>query len=323
MARPMTAQPRPTSAIQPVFPHVLDATIVSHFRLCQYKMMIEHVLGYRPKAPNIHLHFGGCLAKGLEIARRAFYLHQKQPHQCLADGVRAIFTEWGDWPVRIEEGKWTERNKSLEACVSSLALYLEKWPLGIEPARPIRTATGAPAIEIVHPIPIPDVPVHPVTGRRLYYAIRADMVVEMFPTGWKMGFDDKSSGTSIDSSWHDKFRLRNQFLGYTWGLRQLGVPVKGIVIRGVAPLSDRIELVETMVLPTDMQIDRWLRMLKITVVEMVNCWKTGLWKWDFADGCTAFNRPCEYMKLCLANDPMAFIDTDYHVDRWDPLEQRG
>ncbi len=74
------------------FPSVLDSTILAAFRSCKQKAWLEFFLHYKMLNQSVHLHAGAAYAKGMEVARRSFYIEGRSPEDSVADGVGALLS---------------------------------------------------------------------------------------------------------------------------------------------------------------------------------------------------------------------------------------
>jgi len=55
------------------FPEYIDSSMLSSFKACEELFRKTYVEHWKPKDSSVHLHAGGAFAKGLEVARRAFF----------------------------------------------------------------------------------------------------------------------------------------------------------------------------------------------------------------------------------------------------------
>lgn len=300
--------------IPATFPSTISATKRRDFLLCPHFFFRRHCQRIEHGLPSLHLHFGKCIASGLEATRRAYAAGAPQI-DALPRGAAAIVREWGEFPLSDRPTR-TEAVKTLANCLLAHDEYFKQWPLHADPIQ-IARYNGEPCIEFKFRKPIPDC-YHPVTGKQLEYSGKFDLVGTFGGSHW--GLDDKTTG-SIGSSWVDEWRLRGQLIGYTWGVLD-EMPLTGFLVRGVQPLTSApTRLVETPPLPIPpWKIDRWLRQLQVDVQRMIDYWQawvvcrhlpdeadpTGVWPRIMDDGCYSYNRACEYMPLC---------DTP-HPERW-------
>ncbi len=150
------------------FPALIDSTIRADFAACPHKCFFAYVKNLRLKSSNIHLHFGGCFAHGLEIFRLAYYGDNLGYSESFARGCKAIIIEWGDF-----EGP-SGHNKSLASCLVAFLEYFNQYPPHEDLIKPLMTNNG-PAVEFSFALPIPGV-FHPETHEPLLYAGRFDML---------------------------------------------------------------------------------------------------------------------------------------------------
>ena len=84
------------SEIIPAFPEVWDSTIRAAFANCQRTGYWEFIRNYRKPGGNIHLLFGGCFAKAMEVSRKAFYEKGLSSAQSQMEGIIAATAMWED-----------------------------------------------------------------------------------------------------------------------------------------------------------------------------------------------------------------------------------
>ena len=58
---------------RPMFPHSWDSTMLASFQSCPQKCFRTYLEHWKPKAESVHLVAGGAFARGVEVARKAFY----------------------------------------------------------------------------------------------------------------------------------------------------------------------------------------------------------------------------------------------------------
>lgn len=305
------------------FPRVIDATMRSAYLLCPHYFYRRHCQGLSSQeAPSIHLHFGACLAKGLETVRRGYASGLPQG-MALRSGFDAIITHWGNYPTEIVSSNRSESVKSLASCLLALDDYFMEWPLDTDPVQ-VAYYEGKPCIEFSFALPIPGTR-HPDTGEPILYAGRFDLIGTFEGSYW--GLDDKTTGRA-SSNWNDQWKLRGQFIGYSWGARQYGMPLAGFLVRGIQPLVGGTKLLPTTIIPMpNWKIERWLVQLHRDVERMLGCWRQQYWhkeEWPriMDTGCYSYNRPCEFLPLCNSQHPERW-ESDYTVRYWNPLELKG
>jgi hypothetical protein len=308
--------------METTFPQVVDSTMRGSFLKCPHDFFRAHCQGLTTQeAPSIDLHFGACVAKGLEASRRYYYEHGTQS-EAVVEGARAIIEAWGTFT--FEPRNRNQQNKSLENCLLAHRDYFREWPLDTDHLR-IHVHEGQPCIEFAGAVELPDTR-HPETGEPIGYAGRFDLIGDYRSSTW--GDDDKTTGSNVAGrDWSEQWRLRGQFTGYVYIAQHYGIPLQGFIVRGIQILTDQTKLAECIAPRPRWMIQRWLDTLLRDLHRMIQYWHR--WKETGADesypqvldsGCYNYNRPCQFMPLCTAEHPERWLDT-YHVNRWNPLER--
>lgn len=309
------------------FPRVIDATIRSTWKTCEHKFFREHIQGLSRARPNVHLHFGACVARGLEVARRGFCTHG-DARDALTDGCEAVIEAWGTSFDDFIPVSRTEGNKTLANALLALQEYFREWPLDDDEVT-IHRHNGSPCIEFSAAIPIPGSR-HPDTGEPVIYAGRFDMIGDYQSSSF--GVDDKTASVDPSSdSWRNQWKLRGQFTGYTWMAREYGVPLRGFLVRGIGVMKESIRCSQVMVPRPPWMVDQWLRQLQDDVSEMTRqyiIFKTehhegpGFpighpFPQSFDSACADFGG-CSYLDLCTSEHPENWY-SEYVERRWNPL----
>lgn len=293
----------------------------SAFLLCPHSFFRRHCQGLTHGEPSIHLHFGACIAKGLEVSRRTFAAGETQPN-AVAAGTEAIIRAWGMFDMPATPTR-SEATKTLDTCILAHADYFLKWPLATDPVQ-IATFGGEPCIEFSFALPIPGT-IHPETGEPILYAGRFDLIGTFEGSHW--GLDDKTT-SYIGANWTDQWRMRGQFHGYAWGAREYGMTLTGFLVRGISPLTynTKLEAANPIAMP-DWKIERWLSQLRRDVDYMIDVWERYKWWGNDPDAfdrrdtaCYSYNRACEFMPLCSSQYPERW-ESEYSVKFWNPLER--
>lgn len=289
------------------FPRVIDSSMRAEFVNCPMRFKYAYLENLRRKASNIHLHFGGCFARGLEVFRKEFYTKGKDYSHSLASGAEAIIKAWGDF--ESPEGA----NKSLGTCLVALESYFHEYPPESDAVQPLEIADGH-AIEVSFALPIPGI-VHPETGEPLLYGGRFDMLARF---AGSIYVNDEKTTSQLGSGWASKWRMRAQLTGYFWGARSFGYAVSGVIVRGVCILKRDITHAMVIEQRMDWEVDRWLTQLQRDVKRMIACWKEGYFDYSLDDGCISYSG-CPYLTLCTTPDPTPWKETHYYTYKWDPL----
>ena len=141
--------------MRPMFPHAIDSTMLATFRSCPQKLFRTYMQHWKPKAESVHLVAGGAFAKGIEIARQAFFEQSLPRHEAEAAGLQALINAYGDFECPPESAK------SLERTAGALEFYFDQYPLGADGMDPITFPNGKRGIEFSFALPLPFS--HPVT----------------------------------------------------------------------------------------------------------------------------------------------------------------
>jgi hypothetical protein len=323
---------------QAIMPSNIDSTMLTCFRSCPEKMRLEFIYGLRPAGLSVDLHAGAAFASGIEAVRKAVFQKGKSLSDALLEGNAAFQIAWGSF--EIPEYKKTAKTR--ENTWFAVEEYFRKWSPLTDHFQPYYL-DGKPTFEWTFAIPLepcaphdslrergecyrsyhPDdhtsqFPLHP-NGSPWLYSGRFDMLGAY--EGKPRWGDEKTTGGSISTGWSDKWRLRNQFLGYTWALQQHGMDTIGGVVRGIAILKTKIDLAESTPIYSQDQIDRWYEQLRRDLWRLRQAWDTGYFDLNLADTCTSYGT-CMFMNICSASkENRENWFNDFEVRRWNPLEK--
>lgn len=293
------------------FPEVIDSSIMSTFRACGQKFAWEYGLHFKPRTLSIHLHAGACFARGLEITRKAYFEHNLPSHAAIEEGLKALLEAWGDYPTEDDQ------TKSLPRMLGALEYYFSEdgYPLEREQFPPITLPSGARGIEFSFAQPLPLT--HPETGNPLIYCGRFDAVVE--GPGGTFGLDDKTT-SRLGATWSRQWDNRSQFTAYTWGAGMSGRPISGFLVRGISILKSKYETLQAITYRPQWMVDRWYRQLLWDISDMIEQWKSGVWRVNLDHSCAEFSG-CPYLQPCLSPEPLPWLESSFDRRRWDPLKR--
>ena len=130
---------------------------------------------------------------------------------------------------------------------------------------------------------------------------------------------DEKTSASLGSGFAEKWKMRGQFLGYSWALRQAGIDVQTAVVRGTQFLVNDIKHLEVIQPYSPALISEWYDEMLYTLEAIKAMWIASHFHKNFGDACTAFNRPCEYTLLCTAPGREKTWYPTYKVRKWNPL----
>lgn len=308
-----------------MFPEYIDNTMRSALMMCPRKFYysgVRHLAKH--EGTSIHLHAGGAYAFGLETMRKAFYVAGKGPKEALREGKKAIREFWGSFELPSHMKTY----KTLERMELALEYYVTHFPLETDFITPHIAPSGEKCIEFKFAIPIPEL-IHPDTGKPILFCGRCDMICDY--SGHVLVEDDKTTG-QLGESWVRNWKHDAQPTGYCWAARSLGFPVTGAIIRGIAILSLKEDKDETIIMNTSYgraqaivtrapwEVDRWYEQFVRDIQRAINMYREGYW--DFTldkSACNAYGG-CTYDELCSSRDPEPFIENNYVINVWNPLD---
>jgi hypothetical protein len=249
---------------RPDFPQVVDATMLANFRSCPQKLFRMYIEHWKPKGESIHLHAGKCFARGLEATRRAFYEDGHSEEDSIALGVTTLLQAYGDFECPEGVAKTPER------MAGALEFYFSQYPPSTDAAKPLILPSGRAAIEFSFAQPLAFT--HPISGDPIIYAGRSDMICT-FADG--VYIEDDKTASQLGASWSKQWDLRSQFTGYCWAAREVGLPVNGVLVRGISILKTKYDTLQALTYRPDWEIARWLEQLYCDLGRMVQAWKIG------------------------------------------------
>lgn len=296
--------------LRPAFPQVFDSTLIRDFRSCPHKFFLGRILGLRKNAPSIHLHAGKVFAKGQEVYRMTYY-SSKTPdtNHAMCRALVAMVMEWGD------EDYWIGHAKSLPNIILAVEASFDEYPCATDLINP-HMVDGKPAVEFNFVLPIPGL-FHPETGEPILYTGRFDMLAEY---GGMLYVEDDKTATSLGAAWLKQWDLRSQFTSYCWGARSYGKDVVGAIIRGTGLLKTKFTFMQAIQTRREWEIDRWLIQTQRDIRRMEVLWREGYWDYNLDDSCNDYGG-CDFKFLCTRQHPEQWIEPEYKVEFWNPLEQ--
>lgn len=292
---------------RPPFPEVIDNTLLSAFRSCPQKAWLDYFCHWKPKDPSVHLHAGKAYASGLETARKAYYEDLKSSDDAIVAGLEALLLAYGNFDCPETSPKSATR------MAGALEYYFDQYPLDSDRATPLVLPDGKRAVEFggVEPLSV----CHPETGNPLLYSWRMDMACDY--EGMKLGEDDKTT-SSLGASWPKQWDLRSQFTGYVWGAAQHGIKLDGFLVRGVSILKTKYDTMQCITYRPEWQIDRWYAQVERDLLRMIQCWESGYFDYNLADGCAEYGG-CQFRNVCLSPSPEAMMGVYFSRRKWNPV----
>lgn len=333
----------PSNPARPMFPHAVDSTMLAAFRSCPQKMFRSYIEHWKPKEDSVHLVAGGAFARGIEVARKAYFegiqvsadvSNEVNPATGLWErkviwkdeelgdalkldsaaaqtlGLQALMIHYGDFECPPDSAK------SLERTAGALEFYFQHYPFGMDGTDPVTFPNGRRGIEFSFAEPLNFA--HPVTGDPILYTGRADMVAAY--AGGVYVFDEKTTSRA-GASWSRQWELRSQFTGYVWAAQRSGLSVQGAVVRGVSILKTKYDTQQVLTYRAPYEVDRWLEQVTRDLKRMQQCWEEGWWDYDLDHACSEYGG-CGFQRICKSDSPGSWLPMYFEQKVWDPLARR-
>lgn len=296
--------------MRPPFPSVVDSTILTTARACHRKVELEHFQHWKLNVPNIHLHAGAAYARGLEVARRLFYEQNWKEEDAIAEGQAALMQAYGDFQAPPDS------NKSLPRMMGALDYYFERYPMATDLAKPTKLPSGKLGIEFSFVSPLNYR--HPETGDPVMFCGRTDMLADYAGGVW---LEDDKTTSQLGASWARQWELRFQFTGYCWLARQFGIPVRGVLVRGISILKTKYDTLECTTYRPDWMVDRWYQGALRSLASLERSWREGVFDLNESESCTSYGG-CPFAQVCVSEDPTPWLNQSYTRRRWEPLTRQ-
>lgn len=291
-------------------PHHIDSTMISCFRSCPQKFLLEFVHGYRPVGLSVDLHAGACFASALEFVYKSVWIDSMSLPEALLKAQANFFIQWGDFEISKKTTKTPDR--VWEAVES----YFKIYPPRTEHVQPYFNADGTPTFEYTFAIPLeyPGFPLHP-DGSPFLYTGRFDMLGSY--NGRPVVRDEKTTGRTITAYWSDQWNLRSQFIGYVWACQQSGIDLDTVIVRGIQILKTTINHAEAIKIYNQEIVGRWFEQLRRDLNRIRSAWDEGYFDYNFANSCNSYGN-CVFMPVCQSATPESWL-TNFEVRHWNPL----
>ena len=293
--------------IRPPFPAVIDSSLISSFRACPQQCFREYFQHYKPKMLSVHLHAGAAYARGLEVARKAFFVDKLCQDEAIACGLGALLAAYGNFECPEDSAKSATR------VAGAFEYYFTRYPMETDHAIPATLPGETRGIEFSFVEPIEAL--HPESGDPILFSGRFDELVDY--AGGRYGLDDKTT-SQLGASWPKQWDLRSQFTAYCWGAAQGGFPLQGFIVRGISILKTKYDTLEAITYRPQWQIDRWYDQVLKDAARMKAMWAASNWDYDLNEACTSYGG-CVFRKVCLSEDPQVWLDAEFARRRWDPV----
>lgn len=297
------------SMSKPDFPAVIDSSMRGTFAACEKKFYWNYLRHLHRAEESPDLKAGGAFARGLEVARKAFWGDKLPADEALSIGLRALLEEFGDYEPPYGHPKTPDR------MAEALVEYFHHYGWSTDLIQPFMHE-GKPSVEFTFALPL-DI-AHPQTGEPILYAGRFDMLGER--DGILYVVDEKTT-KQLGATWPKQWTMRSQLTGYCWAARTFGYPVAGAIVRGISILKRGFGHAESIQPRAEWEIDRWYAQLHRNITKMIESWKADDFEYDLDSACSSYGG-CPYITLCQSNDPERWVSAEYVVKPWNPLETK-
>ena len=295
------------------FPEVIDSSALATWRACKRKFLYEVLRRLVPgKGISVHLLAGGAIAKGLEVARKAFYMEGLPIDEAETKGFLALTKFYGDF-----EPPELSNRKSWVRVAGAYLYYLDYFPLGRDPVTPYKGNSG---IEFSFAIPLdqfnPDHDSDPVI-----FAGRVDLL-GVYNKGIFI-MDDKTR-SQLGPFWSGQWSLRGQFLGYCWAAIQHEIPINGVIVRGLKFGQNDFSIAQALEQYPQWLIDERCIGMVQDVRDLIRAYQhrddPRAFPKCFAEACVSYGG-CPFKDICRRSDPEPWHKQDFVVVEWNPLKK--
>lgn len=324
-----------------MFPIEIDNSFREAASICMVKARRLYIENLAPAHPSVHLHFGGAVAAGLEVARRAYYEAGCPEAQAVEAGAEAAMAAYGEFEPP------TFSNKTHSVAGEAIRYYFSVWPMEHDSLQPQYNPDGSIMAEWKFRIPIPDL-VHPDTGEEIFLVGRSDLIGTV--GGMPIVNDDKTA-TSLGDSWIKQWDLDSQSTTYIWARQQEGGTESSALFRGISILKPKLNIVDdpegpevrmvrgkevrcrleydrmssfghaqAIVHRPSWMIDRWLRQLQRDIKRLIHAYLNDEWDFALHKGACAAYGGCSMVPLCTAEHPEIWAPVNFVERKWNPLD---
>lgn len=298
-----------------------DSTSLGWLKECPRKYYYNMICGYVPRAEAIHLEFGILYHKALELydrLRAKGLTHDDALQTVVRDTLDATWRDGKPW--RASADLPAEDKVSLkcrEFLVRSVVWYLDKFQH--DPAQTMQKADGTgPMVEMHFQFEI-DMEWQ---GHPFALCGYLDRIVTFNDLPFVM--DRKTTTSTVNSRYFDQFDPSNQMTLYTVASQiAFRNPVKGVIIDAAQIMVGGTQFQRSIVQKSQDQMDEWLNDTKWWIGQAVQLAEDG--QWPMNDKSCHNYGGCPFIKICTSSPGVrqSFLDTNFEVRKWNPLELRG
>lgn len=298
-----------------------DSTSLGWLKECPRKYYYSMIMGYRSKGESVHLKFGIIYHSALELYDKL----RAEPQGALVhdlavrEVVRYCLKEtWNKESVNETTGEviaahaWLSdhNTKTRETLIRTVIWYLEQFK--DDPAQTLILANGRPAVELSFKMPIEEPYI--LSGH-------LDRVVEL--AGNRYVSDRKTTGSTISSYYYDQYEPDNQMSLYSLAARVVfDTPVSGVMIDAAQIAVGFSRFGRGFTYRTPGQVDEWLADTRDFFRQAEGYAERKHWPMN-DKSCHKFGG-CPFRKVCSKDAAVrqTFLESDYVVNHWNPLQVR-
>lgn len=270
-------------------------------KACPRKYYYTVIEGWRSRAANDDITFGGHYAKALEIYHRM--AANGQPHNNNVRAiVRYVLEETKDW-------KSEHNAKTRETLIRSIVWYLDQFEN--DPCKTVILADGIPAVELSFRFSLDD---------EIVLCGHIDRIVEH--AGDYYVQDQKTTGATLGSWYFKRYNPNDQMSLYTIaGNVVWHTPVSGVMIDAAQIAVGFTRFERGFTFRTPDQNDAWLKDAKYWIERT---WEAAAVGYPMNDAACMMYGGCPFMSIC-SKDPSVrreFLETGFERKPRNPLEVR-
>ena len=274
-----------------------DATRIDGLKRCPAFYNLRYIQGWRPKAPNIHLEFGGLFADALEYYYKLRHKEAFTKEQSLQAVVHRTMKRTHENPLPRATGK------TRHTLIRSIIWHIDKYDGDVA-----LLADGSVGVEISFRLPV---------DHGIVFCGCLDRIIES--RGKLYIVDQKTTSKPLNSRFFESYECSDQIFLYSLVAKHLlKSPIRGIIIDGVQVLAGTTKFKREAVIKTPEQIDEWYHDTidiirsrgNVLPRNFTSCWKYG---------------SCDFVDVCKASPTQRdkYLDARFELrEVWDPTKAR-
>lgn len=293
-----------------------DQTSLGLLMECPRKYEFSILEGWRPRSSSHHLVFGGLFATAMEHfhkyrAAGAEYdeaVDMVVSEALSASGERLDSGEFIPW----ESG---DTKKSRETLIRSIVWYFEEYR---EDSTSVVMIDGKPAVELTFKF---DSGIESPFGENYLLTGHIDRLVTFDEDIFVM--DQKTTGGGLGPYYFHQFDLDQQMSQYTFAGRVVyDMPVQGVIIDAAQIMVGFTSFARGITMRSSEQLEEWHQNAGAWLALAAQFAETGQYPMNLKS-CNNYGG-CAFKSICSKSPSvrMNFLQTDFEIRRWNPLENR-